>query len=208
MLLSDIPAVYINLAKDFEKNENILTFLKQSGIKEYHRVDAIKGSHLNKSVSKWEDPSYASACVKSFIIALSKIPAPFLLLEDDATPTPYFTNNVSIPDDADFFYLGFSRFGIKNKNDTKVYRLDAFKKTDYPNTIKLTGMTSAHALIVLNEKSRLAMIEKIKSQATIIQDVSFAQMQAENVYNFYAAYPPLFYQPAIKAHTIPNEHMF
>lgn len=206
--ISDIPIVYINLKKDSDKNKAMIAMLKSLGIKKYYRINAVQGKHVDTSLTKWKDPAYASACVKSFFLALSRIPAPFIMLEDDAALTPYFTNRLQVPENADFFYLGLSVYGLKDVSHVDNVKFNAFEKTEIKNVVRLRGMAGGHAIMVLNENARLGMIKKIMSQMHIIQDVSFAQMQLEENFIFFGACPPLFYQPEIKEATVPQEYLF
>ena len=73
--LRDIPAVYINLAQETERNESMKLVLNDCGFKNIIRVEA-----------KHTPSRPLAGCSISHYNALNEIDPPFIIFEDDCLP--------------------------------------------------------------------------------------------------------------------------
>ena len=79
--LRDIPAVYINLDQDVEKNESMKSMLNQCGFKHIIRVEG-----------KYTPDRPLAGCSMSHYNALSEVDPPFIVFEDDCKVTVSYTH--------------------------------------------------------------------------------------------------------------------
>ena len=100
--LREIPVIYINLDRDVEKKEKIEKNLKSLGFKTVIRSPG----HLHPT-------GHRAGCSMAQHNALKELDPPFIILEDDATPSN-FIPEIEVPDDADAVYLGVSSWGRMN----------------------------------------------------------------------------------------------
>ena len=102
--LREIPAVYINLESDVEKNENMQSMLNKCGFENIIRLNA----------ERFPDRPLAG-CSLSHYNALHEVDAPFIIFEDDCQ-VKNFRPTVEIPDDTDAVHLGISSWGRMNSH--------------------------------------------------------------------------------------------
>ena len=100
--IKKIPAVYINLARDTEKNNRMQQMLSELGFETIIRVEGFvfPEAHL-------------AGCSLSHFTALDEVDPPFIVFEDDCV-VKNFKPEIEIPDDADAVYLGISSWGRMN----------------------------------------------------------------------------------------------
>lgn len=96
--LKKVPVYYINLQKDTNRNQRMISMLDKFGFEQYTRIEAVE--HQNPLVG----------CSASHHFILENFKPPFIVLEDDCVlKTEY--NQINLPDDADALYLGVSSWG-------------------------------------------------------------------------------------------------
>jgi hypothetical protein len=181
--LREIPAVYINLEQDTEKNETIRSMLSGMGFKTIERLEGVLDS-VNP----------VAGCSKAHHKALTTFRAPFILFEDDCVLyEENFQPIVELPDDADALYLGISSWGRMNGHDGHYVQYDEFE--EHPNLLRIYNMLSGHSIVYLNDFYR-EMCSKVAHHAGYVvknyQDIGFAEIQ--RFFNVYSLNKPLFYQ--------------
>lgn len=181
--LLDIPVYYINMDKDKDKNKNMKSMLKDLGFKKIHRIPGV------------EDPkSGRRGLSKAQYNALSQVPAPFIVLEDDCD-TKYFRQTLEVPDDADAVYLGNSAWGVVSSYSGFFLKYKNVK--EYPGIYRIFNMLSSHAILYL-KNDYVDMCKRTTyycgnvSKSAHPMDVPFAEIQ--KYFNIYCPDKPLFIQ--------------
>ena len=179
--LLEIPVYYINMAKDTHKKEYIESRLKQYGFKNINRIDAV------------EDKTNGRVGLsKSQLKALSQVPAPFIILEDDADPKQ-IVSEIEVPDDADAVYLGNSQWGYMQSHSGFYLK---YKKVDgMPYLYRIYNMLSSHAILYLKQ-DYVEMCKRTTKYCALEypmpMDVPFAMIQ--RFFNVYCFDKPIFIQ--------------
>jgi len=176
--LRKIPAVYINLARDTEKNDKMQKILTECGFETTIRVEAYEFSDR-----------HLAGCSLSHHIALNEIDPPFIVFEDDCV-IKNFSPEITIPDDADAVYLGISSWGRMNSHSGPFVQ---YKRLEN-NLVRVYNMLGAHAILYLSQEytSLCSKIAKNGYDISDHQDIGFAEIQ--RYYNVYAFDDPFFYQ--------------
>lgn len=177
--LTDIPAHYINLKKDVEKNKSISNLLTSLGFSSIKRHDGI--IHEKSNVG----------CSRAHFQALNKLKTPFILFEDDVVELN-FKKNIKLPVDADALYLGNSSWGRFNSSSGPFLRY----KKESNELYRIYNMLSGHAILYLNEDYK-EICKKISYYFGYVledhyQDIGFAEIQ--KYFNVYCLNTPMFYQ--------------
>lgn len=176
--LNDVPAIYINLEKDVDKNESMKSMLNDCGFKNIIRVDA-----------EYTPDNPLAGCSLSHYNALHEIDPPFIVFEDDCK-VKNFSSSINIPDDADAVYLGVSSWGRMNSHSGPFVQYEDIGG----GLLRIFNMLSAHAILYLS-KDYASLCSKISKQAYKTadhQDIGFAEIQ--KYFNVYAYDNPMFYQ--------------
>ena len=176
--LKDIPAIYINLEKDVDKNESMKTMLNDCGFKNIIRVDA-----------EYTPDNPLAGCSLSHYNALHEIDPPFIVFEDDCK-VKNFSSSINIPDDADAVYLGISSWGRMNSHSGPFVQCENLRG----GLLRIYNMLSAHSVLYLDEEytSLCRRISYNSYETAQHQDIGFAEIQ--RYYNVYAFDQPFFYQ--------------
>ena len=176
--LREIPAVYINLDKEVDRNESIKSVLTGCGFKNIIRLNA----------ECFPDRPLAG-CSLSHYNALNEMEPPFMVFEDDCM-VKKFKPVVDIPDDSDAVHLGISSWGRMNSHSGPCVQSESIGF----GMVRIYNMLSAHAILYIN-KEFVSMCSRIAYQSHEIaehQDIGFAEMQ--RYFNVYAFNDPMFYQ--------------
>ena len=181
--ITKIPAVYINLEKHKEKNDNMYNLLSSIGFETIERIEGVLDT---------ENP--VAGCSKAHHKALSSFEAPFVLFEDDCVLFDQNTiTEIEIPDNADALYLGISSWGRMNGHNGFYLQYDEFEEQS--NLLRIYNMLGGHSIIYLTEDYR-KMCEKVSYHAGYVikdyQDIGFAEIQ--KFFNVYSLNNPMFYQ--------------
>mgnify|MGYP001380647757 FL=1 len=176
--LREIPAVYINLDQDVEKNESMKSMLDQCGFKHIIRVEG-----------KYTPDRPLAGCSMSHYNALSEVDPPFIVFEDDCK-VKTFSPTIEIPDDSDAIYLGISSWGRMNSHSGPFVQSENIGF----GMVRIYNMLSAHSVLYLDEEytSLCRRISYNSYETAQHQDIGFAEIQ--RYYNVYAFNDPLFYQ--------------
>lgn len=169
------------MSKDTHKKEYIEKQLKDCGFKNINRIDAV------------EDKTNGRVGLsKSQLKALSQIPAPFIILEDDADPK-HFRSSIEVPDDADAVYLGNSQWGLQSSHAG--FYLKYQKVESMREVFRIYNMLSSHAILYLNQEY-VEMCKRTTKYCAYVNpmpmDVPFAMIQ--RFFNVYTINKPLFIQ--------------
>ena len=177
--LRKIPAIYINLQRDNEKNEYMYNMLTELGFENIIRVEA----------TEFSAERHLSGCSISHFNSLNEVDVPFIIFEDDCR-VKNFQPIIEIPDDADAVYLGISSWGRMNSHSGPFVQ---YEKVD-DNLLKVYNMLGAHAILYLSKEyaSLCSKISIYYSHISDHQDIGFAEVQ--RYYNVYAFDDPFFYQ--------------
>ena len=177
--------LHVPLEKYSKRKENITNILKDYKLFEVNPV-------INISRNR----SCASGFLRIFDKAIQdqdreKPFEPFVILEDDIGIFSKIPNEITIPKDADLFYLGNSQTGINyyydNRNPFEYKMLD-------DGLIKINNMSSMHAIMVCSFRG-LSMLQK-----SIIEDYMHNEIQDQTIprvqkyINVYGLQEPIFYQ--------------
>jgi hypothetical protein len=141
------------------------------------------------------DPIPYPAClVKATRDILEKyMDEPVLVLEDDLA----YTNQCmfEIPADTDAFYLGLSECAAHPTRPCN-YGVSQFQFVT-PHTVRIMNMLSAHAVLYMTKRYKLAVIEVMNHalRSGIVNDVQLARLQPS--YNVYGGVKPMFYQSRV-----------
>jgi len=177
--LRKIPAIYINLQRDTEKNEYMYSMLKELGFETIIRVEA----------SEFPEDKHLAGCSFSHFNAINEVDVPFIVFEDDCR-VKNFEPMIRIPQDADAVYLGISSWGRMNSHSGPCVQ---YERVD-DRIVRVYNMLGAHAILYLSTEYA-SLCSKISIQASHIadhQDIGFAEIQ--RYYNVYAFDDPMFYQ--------------
>lgn len=179
--ITEIPVFYINMAKDTHKKDYIERQLKGKGFKDIRRIDAIEhktNGRVGLSMSQLK--------------ALSQVPAPFIVLEDDADPV-YFEAFIDVPDNAHAVYLGTSQWGFMQS--VSGFYLKYKPVENMPHIYRIYNMLSSHAILYLDDEY-VSMCRRTASYCAyeypMPMDVPFAMMQ--RFFNIYCLDRPMFIQ--------------
>lgn len=191
--LRKIPAVYINLEKHKEKNDNMVRLLTNLGFETIERVEGVLDT---------ENP--VAGCSKAHHKALASYSAPFILFEDDCV---LFEENaimdIELPDGADALYLGISSWGRMNGHNGPYVMYDEF--VEHPNLLRIYNMLGGHSVVYLTDEYR-KMCERVAHHAGYVikdyQDVGYAEIQ--RFFNVFSLNQPMFYQTSNELGTKQN----
>jgi hypothetical protein len=136
-------------------------------------------------------------CSQSHLKAIETLRAggtPFLVLEDDAIPTPFYTSHVEIPTGVDLLYLGHSPYGWSRQlNGTP-----EITGPDPDGFLRVHSMLAAHAILYVTEAGVEAVAASIRrsisGDAPERHDIGLCDLQ--QVLDVRATVKPLFCQSA------------
>ena len=176
--LREIPAVYINLDQDVDKNKSMKSMLGQCGFKHIIRIEG-----------KYTPDRPLAGCSMSHYNALSEVDPPFIVFEDDCK-VKAFRPTIEIPDDSEAVYLGISSWGRMNSHSGPCVQCESIGF----GMVRIYNMLSAHSVLYLDEEytSLCRRISYNSYETAQHQDIGFAEIQ--RYYNVYAFNDPLFYQ--------------
>ena len=188
---------------DFNKIKFYYLTTGKNPDKEKHLEEIFKDYNLKKlSVNKYLDKGkQQSACIGiNKIIDLGlrdqKINQgfnPFIIIEDDVSIFDKIPNQIEIPDDTDFLYIGISKKGlVSNKNCG--LRNNIYADDINNNLVRIYNMLGTHAIIICSAAAAAAyqrsnMENYFKTEAW---DLYLCKLQS--YYKFYALKKPILYQ--------------
>jgi hypothetical protein len=208
--LPSTDAVLLTVARSTQRHANMRQFFAEHC---YENVEWIFGRPTQ---------NHHVGAREMAIETLRKIRCPILWLEDDATPTEHYTEDIDVPDDAQVAYLGGGRLGRGQRvrqilraipgacvSDIKECfreasrppdRRSLYRDTADPEWIRIVTMFTGHAILWLDDQVRLDMANIIASSSNCY-DIAWATHQWR--YRIYGRRHPLFYQDdGHHAHTV------
>lgn len=186
--LKKVPAIYINMDKDVDRNDSMKNLINDFGFEKSFRSSGVyvPGDSLK-------------GCATSHNDILLGIKSKTIILEDDCV----LRNNqsvIEVPDDADAVYLGLSSWGyIKDVSKVDNYR---FTQVDgYPGVYKVNGMLATHAILYITKDymKTCQRVAEYSANNSVHVDQGFARIQ--RYFNVYAIADPIFYQSSNKEAT-------
>lgn len=183
--LKTIKKVYINLSSNFNRRKEFENAMHQLNYENYERFDAI---NLPKQRGCFNAGCSAS---HNTLMKQYKNQVPFLLFEDDAAPTLWYSEYVNsgkieIPDGADAVYLGYSMAGHDNW----------FKSEPINDEwLRVTSCMATHAILFLTKQGIEAFINNSDHTIATKQplDIGYASGVLPNI-KVYAPKKAVYYQ--------------
>jgi hypothetical protein len=182
--LLDIPTYFINLDDHTDKRKSTEDLLEKLGFNNVNRVAGVYNENSRVGCTL--------AHAKALDLALERGGAPFLILEDDIALKNNKTS-FDIPDTADAFYLGISRWGLYGGTGHRQISLEKHNEELY----RIYNMLSAHAILYLNDEYAKMLLKSYKFYVDTkdVQDKGNAELM--KYYEVYALSSPMFYQEGI-----------
>lgn len=136
-------------------------------------------------------------CSQSHLKAIETLQVgglPFLVLEDDAIPTPYFTPRVEIPPGVDLLYLGHSPYGWSRT----LSGTPEITARDSDQCLRVHSMLAAHAILYVTQAGVDAVAASIRRSISADRkerhDIGLCDLQ--QTLDVRATIRPLFCQSA------------
>jgi len=123
---------------------------------------------------------------------------PFILLEDDCSPTEWFRYEFPLPDDADGLYVGLSTYGLHPEHNFGIPKIDYTMVPNEPKLVRLLNMLSNHAIMFVSKRwteNCLACFEKMLD-AEDPRAYDIEQCRTMKNFNVYGLKDPLYFQDA------------
>jgi hypothetical protein len=180
--LTRIPIGVINLPGAERRRGRITEALTGLGLK-FQLIEAVAAQPRH-----W-------GCSQSHLKAVTALRGhgPFLVLEDDATPTEAFRVTVARPEGANLLYLGHSRFGF-SRSAGKIGTPELTE--DAGDFLRVHSMLAAHAILYLNDQGAdevtAAIHRSINRRRPLRHDMALCELQART--RVMAVRAPWFFQ--------------
>lgn len=151
---STLKTYWINLDDRADRQDSMIRLFDSLNIRNTERVSAIKGE------------PYYYGCGMSHMKTLERGlegGTPFLVLEDDVAYNSTFKPILNVPDEVDAVYLGWTTWSATKEraSSSRMTReLDARVFDD--NFVKVSYMTSLHAVLYLSEEYVRKCIDSMK----------------------------------------------
>lgn len=179
--LLDIPAYYINLPEQVDRNNSALEALTNLGFKNIIRVDGVRDPKAN-----------IVGLSKANHNILSTAKAPFIIFEDDIEVRD-FVAEIDVPDDIDALYLGNTSWSVQDSYHGHFLRYTQSKA--HSHLYRIYNMLCAHAILYLSDRY-VDVCERTSYYCGYVSpwpvDVPFAEIQ--KYYNVYTTDKPMFVQ--------------
>jgi hypothetical protein len=134
-------------------------------------------------------------CSQSHLKAIEALEGgglPFLVLEDDAIPTPFYTSQVEIPPGVDLLYLGHSPYGWSRS----LGGTPEITGRDSDKFLRVHSMLAAHAIIYVTQAGvdavKASIRKSISGEKKERHDIGLCDLQ--QVLSVKATAQPLFCQ--------------
>lgn len=188
---------------DFNKIKIYYLTTGTSPEKEKHLEEIFKNFNLKKvSVNKYlRKGKEQSACIGinkiiDFGLREQKVNegfSPFAIIEDDVSIYDEIPNQIEIPDDTDFLYIGICKKGlIINKNrglKNNVYADDIDN-----NLVRVYNMLSTHGMIICSAAAAATYQRSNMENYYNVDTWDHYLCKLQPYYNFYALKKPIVYQ--------------
>jgi hypothetical protein len=181
--LLDVPVYYINLKRDTEKSKMLESKLLKLGFKNINRFDGIENEVKKVGVALSHN---------ALLKQLSDKDTPFIIFEDDIDVVSFFPT-ISVPTDADAFYLGNSAFGLYSGVGQKKISLEHYEEDVY----RVYNMLAAHAILYLNREYVKFLAKATEFSLYVKDNQDKARAETMKYWNVYANDIPMFYQRGV-----------
>ena len=181
--LVDTPVYYINMDQDVEKAEVLEETLNRFGFKYVSRFSGIKDEIKKVGVAKSHN---------AILQDLSNEKIPFIILEDDIA-IHKFLPTISIPSDADAFYLGNSSFGLYAGVGQKQICIESYDS----NIFRIYNMLAAHAILYSNKEYVKFLAQATSFSVYSKNNQDKARAETMKYWKVYAGSEPIFYQKGV-----------
>jgi len=123
---------------------------------------------------------------------------PFILMEDDCSPTEWFRYEVPIPEDADALYVGLSTYGLHPQHNFGILRVEYTPVPGEPEIVRLLNMLSNHAIMFVSKRWTENCLECFERTVRCAKDPAYDIELCRTLpqFNVYALKKPLFFQDA------------
>ena len=152
--LSTLKTYWINLDDRTDRQDSMIKLFTRLGMNNVERISAIKAQ------------PYYFGCGMSHIKTLERGlegGTPFLVLEDDVTFNDTFKPTLDVPDDIDAVYLGWTTWSATEERAASSRMSRALEMRVYDdNFVKISYMTSLHAVLYLSEEYVRKCIDSMK----------------------------------------------
>ena len=146
--LRQIPFYVINCKSDTAKRDSMARQLDELGL-QYEIVEAMEC-----------EPGVVGTAISHLRILNRKdIKTPFGVLEDDCRFSDNFRHEFTVPANADAYYLGISRYGIKVPGRLSWGKIDRVQWSRYDvENLRVFNMLGRHAILYLSDEFRQAAL--------------------------------------------------
>lgn len=187
--LRKLPVYWITIEPNKDRHERMESLFSTLG---FENTIQLNGELIDKANKSHMDIQYEKTHKVSdtHVMALQN-EGPLIILEDDVWFTEDWNPLVTVEDELDALYLGFSNWGMKDG-------VDGLNKTELEpkreGYFKPKGMLGIHAVLYLSEEYKNSTIEnfQIAKMNGLYCDIPVAE-DLEN-HNVLSLYPPILYQ--------------
>lgn len=179
LTLTNMPVYYINLDEDVDKATQLETWLTGKGFTNIIRWPGVK--HPGKGIG-------CALAHNSLLRHLATVDTPFIVLEDDVKPWRW-ANQIEIPDDADAYYLGLSKYGlVGNVGKLQVSAVKTGKAW------RLYNMLAAHGILYINSDYVRWIVRATQAMIDLGTNQDKARAQTLKYWNIYGPDKALIFQ--------------
>lgn len=185
--LTKIKTVCISMQKSINRRDGMKRLLDELGYENWSFFDGIES----------KDPVVGCALSHIGVLTSHDFSKPLLVLEDDVQTTGAYSNEISVPNDADALYLGYSWWAWDEGRARQSLMPSATSIGKQGDLYRIKRMTSAHAVLYLTKEYGEAARDSMKSYLENPSgnrhcDVALAMLQEH--YNVLATPKHYFFQ--------------
>jgi hypothetical protein len=182
--IRNVPVFYISMDGNTAQHEYVEGWLSEYGFKSFTRLPGVKNAVKRMGV--------ALAHKNALEHCLRAVEGPFIILEGDVAPW-VIPDRVEIPDDADAFYLGASRWGLKNGHGVKNIAVESYSE----DVLRIRNMLAAHAVLYICREYVEFLIKAIDVMIAMGTNQDKARAETQKYWNIYGLAQPVVYQTGI-----------
>jgi hypothetical protein len=182
--IRNVPVFYISMDHDIAQHKYVEGWLSDHGFTSVTRLPGVKNGVKRMGV--------ALAHKNALEHCLRAVEGPFIILEGDVAPW-VIPDRVEIPDHADAFYLGASRWGLKNGHGVKNIAVESYSE----NVLRIRNMLAAHGVLYMSSKYVEFLIKAIDVMIAMGTNQDKARAETQKYWNIYGLAQPAVYQTGI-----------
>ena len=180
----DVPVFYISMDDNTAQHDYVEGWLSEHGFKDATRLSGVKADTKRMGV--------ALAHKNALEHCLKAVEGHFIVFEGDVAPW-VIPETLNIPDDADAFYLGASRWGLKDGHGVKNIAVEPYSD----EVLRIRNMLAAHGVLYMSRKYVKFLIEAIDVMIGMGTNQDKARAETQKYWNIYGLIQPLIYQTGI-----------